>query len=60
MFLLKVKYINVFKNFRETAKTGFYFAAKGVRKASVLSERIKLTYVPLRFSPRREPSLSVK
>lgn len=45
MVLLKVKYINVFKNFRETAKTGFYFAAKGVRKASVLSERIKLTYV---------------
>ena len=55
MVLLKVKYINVFKNFRETAKTGFYFAAKGVRKASVLSERIKLTYVPLRFSPRRRP-----
>lgn len=53
MVLLKVKYINVFKNFRETAKTGFYFAAKGVRKASVLSERIKLTYVPTLFSEAR-------
>lgn len=58
---MKFGYNSVLKSTpRETAKTGFYFAAKGVRKASVLSERIKLTYVPLRFSPRREPSLSVK
>lgn len=41
-------------------KKGLYFTTKGVRKASVLSGRIMLTYVLLRFSPRRKPSLPVK
>ena len=44
-------YQKICKNIPQSAQNGILFWQKGVRTASVFSERYLLTYVPLRSSP---------